>query len=89
MDLNGHSRYSEVICKSGMWPDIILHSWLMKQVVLLKLSVPWKSKTEEQHIFKLVEYGELIAGLRRDGHPTRQTSRTRQGCERSGCQFGI
>lgn len=25
-------RYPEVICESKIWPDIILHSWLTKQV---------------------------------------------------------
>lgn len=42
--LKGLDRYPELICESGMWPDIVLHSPLTKQVLLLELSVSWESR---------------------------------------------
>lgn len=55
---------------SGMRPDIVLNSRLTKQVLLLELTVPLESEFEEQHVFKLTKFKELVAELRLDGNPT-------------------
>lgn len=53
--MKGHGRY-EVISESGLRSDILLHSQLTKQVVLLELMVIGESRKEEQHVFKLLKY---------------------------------
>lgn len=64
-------KHPDVIRESLMLPDIVLHSRLTKQVVLLKLIVPWESRLEQQYVFNLLKNEKLVARLRRDGHPTR------------------
>lgn len=56
---------------SGLWPDIKQHLQFMKQIVLLELMVPWKARIEQQHVFLLVKYEDLVSGLRLDGYPTK------------------
>lgn len=58
-DMKGHGRY-EVISESGLWSDIVLHSQLTKQVVLLELMVIGESRKEEQHVFKLLKYEDRL-----------------------------
>lgn len=46
--------------KTNLQPDIILWSRTMKQVVLLKLTVPWEEWIEEAHVCKPVKHHSLI-----------------------------
>lgn len=71
VDLKGQDRNPEVIRASGLRPDIILHSQLMKKVVLLELTVPWEARIDQQHIFNLITFEDLVAGLSWNGYPTR------------------
>lgn len=54
--LKGHGRYPEVFREFGMLPDIILHSRLTKQAMLLQLIASWESRIKEQHVFEMVKY---------------------------------
>lgn len=67
MDLESHGSYPDVARESGMRPDIVL----TKQVMLLEPTIPWESRIEEQYVFKMAKYRDLVAGLRPDGNPTR------------------
>lgn len=69
VEFKGQGEYPDVVHASGMQPDIVLHSPLMKRVMLLEVMVPWESRIEWQHVFKLAKYEELAAGLRRDESP--------------------
>lgn len=54
-----------------MRPDIVQHSRLTNQVVLLEVAVPWDSTIKEQYVFLLANYERLTVALRRDGYSTR------------------
>lgn len=48
-----------------------MHSRLTKRVVLLELTVPWESRMQQQHVFNVKKYEDLVAVLRQDGYTTR------------------
>lgn len=59
-DLRKQVRFSEEITQTCLRRDIVLWSKVTKQVVLIKLTVPWKGRIEEAHECKLMKYQELI-----------------------------
>jgi hypothetical protein len=54
--------YLPRVCES----DIVLYSALTKKMLLLELTVPNETRTE-QHIFKTAKYEDLVVKLRRQG----------------------
>ena len=70
-DLSEWKKHSEIISKSGMRPDIVLHSPSTKKVILIELSVPYESRMEEAHTYKTEKYASLASSLREQGFQTR------------------
>lgn len=71
VDLKSQGKYSELVSESGLQPNIVLNSLLMQHLVLLELTVPWESRIEDQHVFKLVKQENLVAKfLQEDGIDT-------------------
>ena len=50
-DLPGWNEYPEIIKKTEMRPDIILHSQNAKEVLLIELTVPYESRSEDAHAY--------------------------------------
>ena len=67
-DLPGWNRYPEVISKSGMRPDIVIHSQSTKQVIMIELTVPYESRMEAAQIYKTEKYADLANNLKREGY---------------------
>ena len=44
-------------------PDIVLWSRISRHVILVELTVPWKSRLEEAHKRKLAKYQELVTDI--------------------------
>ena len=66
-DLPEWRNYPDVISKTGMRPDIALHSDSSKQVILIELTVPYESRMEEAHIYKTEKYAGLASTLKKAG----------------------
>ena len=66
-DLPGWNSHPEIISKTGMRPDLALHSESSKQVILVELTVPYESRMEEAHIYKTEKYASLASSLRKSG----------------------
>ena len=60
VDLPGFQTYPELIKKSGKRPDIVLHSEDTKQMILIELTVPFESRMDEQHTYKVSKYSDLV-----------------------------
>jgi hypothetical protein len=67
VDLAGKGKYPEVIRKYERRPDIVLHSPTSPQIIMIELTVPYESRLDEQHTFKMEKYYDLVTALRRDG----------------------
>ena len=70
-DLQGWKKHPDVISKSGMRPDIVLHSPSSRQLILIELTVPYESRMEEAHLFKTEKYASLAQSLRKSGFQTK------------------
>ena len=66
-DLPDWNRYPEIIKRTGMRPDIVLHSQKAKEVLLIELTVPYESRSEAAHAYKTEKYADLAKGLREAG----------------------
>ena len=69
-DLPGWNLYPEIISKTGLRPDIVLHSQKAKEILLIELTVPYESRIEEAHGFKMEKYADLARDLREAGLQT-------------------
>ena len=63
--------YPPVIKRSRLRPDIVLHSAVTKEMILVELTVPYESRMEEAHIFKTEKYSDLKKDLTRQGYKTK------------------
>ena len=70
-DLPDWNQYPEMIRKSGLRPDIVLHSQTAKEIILIELTVPYESRIEAAHLFKTEKYADLAKSLREDGFKTK------------------
>jgi hypothetical protein len=50
---------------------MVLHSQSTKQIIMIELTVPYESRMEEQHLFKLAKYGDLVQALKDEGYRAR------------------
>ncbi|KAJ8352597.1 hypothetical protein SKAU_G00240730 [Synaphobranchus kaupii] len=66
-DLRKQLRFLEEIAHTSLRPDIILWSRGSKQVVLIRLTVPWEERIEEAHERKLTKYQPLILKSQQKG----------------------
>ena len=56
--------YPKVISKSGMRPDIVIHSQSTKQMIMIKLTVPYESRIEAAQIYKTEKYADLASSFK-------------------------
>ena len=67
-DLPDRNKYPDIISKSGMRPDIVLHSQATKQVVMIELTVPYENRMEAAQIYKAEKYADLANDLKGEGY---------------------
>ncbi|GFN82122.1 reverse transcriptase [Plakobranchus ocellatus] len=64
-DLPEWESYPDVIRKTALRPDIVIHSASTQQIIMVELTVPYESRMEEAHAFKVAKYLELTKQLKR------------------------
>ncbi|GFO14204.1 polyprotein [Plakobranchus ocellatus] len=67
-DLPEWERHPDVIRKTALRPDIVIHSASTQQIIMVELSVPYESRMEEAHAFKEGKYLDLTKELKKDGY---------------------
>ncbi|GFO20742.1 reverse transcriptase [Plakobranchus ocellatus] len=67
-DLPEWERHPDVIRKTALRPDIVIHSASTQQIIMVELTVPYESRMEVAHAFKEGKYLELTKELKKDGH---------------------
>ncbi|GFN82461.1 poly [ADP-ribose] polymerase [Plakobranchus ocellatus] len=67
-DLPEWERHPDVIRKTALRPDIVIHSASTQQIIMVELTVPYESRMEEAHAFKEAKYLELTKELKKDGY---------------------
>ncbi|GFN94354.1 reverse transcriptase [Plakobranchus ocellatus] len=67
-DLPEWERHPDVIRKTSLRPDIVIHSASTQQIIMVELTVPYESRMEEAHAFKDRKYLDLTKELKKDGY---------------------
>ncbi|GFO05023.1 reverse transcriptase [Plakobranchus ocellatus] len=67
-DLPEWERHPDVIRKTALRPDIVIHSASTQQIIMVELTFPYESRMEEAHAFKEAKYLELTKELKKDGY---------------------
>ena len=67
-DLPGLDGYPQMIKESGQRPDIVLYSESLGSVIMVELTVPYETRIEHQHQYKLAKYDDLANHLRKSGY---------------------
>ncbi|GFO27371.1 reverse transcriptase [Plakobranchus ocellatus] len=67
-DLPEWERHPDVIRKTALRPDIVIHSASTQQIIMVELTVPYESRMEVAHAFKEAKYLELTKELKKDGY---------------------
>ncbi|GFO07700.1 reverse transcriptase [Plakobranchus ocellatus] len=67
-DLPEWERHPDVIRKTALRPDIVIHSASTQQIIMVELTVPYENKMEEAHAFKEGKYLDLTKELKKDGY---------------------
>ncbi|GFN74244.1 reverse transcriptase [Plakobranchus ocellatus] len=67
-DLPEWERHPDVIRKTALRPDIVIHSASTQQIIIVELTVPYESRMEEAHAFKKGKYLNLTKELKKDGY---------------------
>ena len=72
-DLPGEWRenYPDIVKETGQRPDIVVWSESDPRLILIELTVPYESRIEEQHQYKLRKYEDLARKLTIEGRPTK------------------
>ena len=70
VDLPGIRECQEVVKQSGLRLDMVLSSESSRTLVIVELTVPYKSNMSESHEFKLAKYEGLASDIRRQGYKT-------------------
>ena len=63
--------YPDVIKRSGLRPDIVLHSKSAMEILLIELTVPYESRIDDAHVYKTEKYSDLAKELQEAGFKTR------------------
>lgn len=71
VDLPGRGAYPDAIRRFKQRPDIVLYATGTRQIVMVEVTVPFESRLEEQHMFKMAKYSDLVTDLRNDGYGAR------------------
>ncbi|GFO37481.1 reverse transcriptase [Plakobranchus ocellatus] len=67
-DLPEWERHPDVIRKTALRPDIVIHSASTQQIIMVELTVPYESRMEEAHALKEGKYLDLTKELKKDGY---------------------
>ena len=70
-DLPQLGPYPHAVKKSGQRPDIVLYSEILLKMILVELTVPYESRIEERHQYKLAKYDDLASQVRSAGYAAR------------------
>ena len=70
-DLPEWRNYPPMIKRTGLKPDIVLWSETDAKIFLIELTVPYESRIDAQHQFKLAKYEDLSKQLQREGYSSR------------------
>ncbi|GFO29350.1 reverse transcriptase [Plakobranchus ocellatus] len=70
-DLPEWERHPDVIRKTALRPDIVIHSASTQQIIMVELTVPYESRMEEAHAFKEGKYLHLTKELKKDGYESK------------------
>ena len=70
-DLPDWRNYPHTVKETGRRPDIVLWSESSAKMFLIELTVPYESRVEVQHQFKLAKYEDLAKELQSEGHTTK------------------
>ena len=63
--------YPDIVKETGQRPDIVVWSESDPRIILIELTVPYESRMNEQHQYKLRKYEDLAKELSQKGHPTK------------------
>ncbi|GFN82205.1 reverse transcriptase [Plakobranchus ocellatus] len=67
-DISEWERHPDVIRKTALMPNIVIHSASTQQIIMVELIVLYKSRMEEAHAFKEGKYLDLTKQLKKDGY---------------------
>ena len=67
-DLPSLDAYPEIIKSSGQRPDIVVYSESLKSVIMVELTVPFETRIEFQHQYKMAKYEDLANQIRKSGY---------------------
>ncbi|GFN99215.1 polyprotein [Plakobranchus ocellatus] len=70
-DLPEWERHPDVIRKTALKPDIVIHSASTQQIIMVELTVPYESRMEDAHAFKEGKYLDMTKELKKDGYEAR------------------
>ncbi|GFO05172.1 reverse transcriptase [Plakobranchus ocellatus] len=73
-DLPEWERHPDVIRKTGLRPDIVIHSASTQQIIMVELTVLYESRMEEAYAFKEGKYMDLTKELKKDGYKAKVMS---------------
>ena len=63
--------YPEVVKRSGLRPDIVVHSKSAMEIILIELTVPYESRIDNAHVYKTEKYIDLAKELEEAGFKTK------------------
>ncbi|GFR81294.1 reverse transcriptase [Elysia marginata] len=67
-DLPEWDKHPEVIRRTTLMPDIVIHSPSTQQVIMVELTVPYESRMEQAHTYKKEKYLDLTKELEESGY---------------------
>ncbi len=70
VDLGKQLRFPQHIATTSLRPDMIVTSEVLKQLIMLELTVPWEERIEEANERKRAKYQELVEECRERGWRT-------------------
>ena len=70
-DLPQWRNYPPMVQRTGLKPDIVLWSETDAKIFLIELTVPYESRIETQHQFKLAKYEDLSKQLQGEGYSSK------------------
>ena len=71
-----NTGYPEVIKRTGLRPDIVLHSKNAMEILLIELTVPYESRIDNSNEYKREKYSDLVKELKEAGYNAKKTRKT-------------
>ena len=60
VDLDVQLKFPDRFVRTQLWPDMILVSYTMKQVIMWEMTVSWEENMAKSHERKLTKYRQLV-----------------------------